>query len=85
MFAHFLSGYAVEDFAVGGLVLATGTGTGTGHLIPNDHAYTTAALVGIAAMAVTALTATALVRQRPPEINSTAATADVPSQSRSSR
>jgi hypothetical protein len=67
--------------AIGGLVLATGTG----HLFPNDHAYTTAALVGVAAMAVTPQTATAIARQRPPEINPTAATAGVPSQGRSSR
>ncbi|MDQ0577967.1 putative MFS family arabinose efflux permease [Streptomyces rishiriensis] len=75
-------GYSLGS-AIGGLVLATGTDTG--HLFPNDHAYTTAALVGIAAMAVTALTATALARQPPPEINPTAATASVPSQGRSSR
>ncbi len=75
-------GYSLGS-AIGGLVLATGTDTG--HLFPNDHAYTTAALVGIAAMAVTALTATALARQRPPETNPTAATASVPSQGRSSR
>ncbi|MEU0072854.1 MFS transporter [Streptomyces sp. NPDC006332] len=75
-------GYSLGS-AIGGLVLATGTDTG--HLFPNDHAYTTAALVGIAAMAVTALTATALARLRPPEINPIAATASVPSQGRSSR
>jgi predicted MFS family arabinose efflux permease len=44
--------------AVGGLVLAAGTDTG--HLFPSDGAYTTAALVGIAAMAVTAITSIAL-------------------------
>jgi predicted MFS family arabinose efflux permease len=47
--------------AVGGLVLATGTETG--HIFPTDGAYTTAALVGIAAMAVTAITSIALTRQ----------------------
>jgi MFS family permease len=75
-------GYSLGS-AMGGLVLSTGTDTG--HLFPNDHAYTTAALVGVAAMAVTALTATALARRRPPGINPAAATAGVPSQGRSSR
>jgi len=75
-------GYSLGS-AIGGLVLATGTDTG--HLFPNDHAYTTAALVGIAAMAVTTLAGLALARQRPPEINPTAATVSVPSQGRSSR
>jgi predicted MFS family arabinose efflux permease len=62
-------GYSLGS-ATGGLVLATGTETG--HLFPKDHAYTTAALVGIAAMAITALTATALARQRPPDPSSAA-------------
>jgi predicted MFS family arabinose efflux permease len=44
--------------AVGGLVLAAGTETGD--LFPTDAAYTTAALIGIAAMAVTAITSIAL-------------------------
>ena len=44
--------------AVGGLVLAAGTEAG--QLFPSDGAYTTAALVGIAAMAVTAITSIAL-------------------------
>lgn len=43
-------GYSLGG-AIDGVVLATGTG----HLFPNDHAYTTATLVGIVAMAVTAL------------------------------
>lgn len=43
--------------AVGGLVLAAGTDTG--HLFPTDGAYTTAALIGIAAMAVAAMTSIA--------------------------
>jgi len=47
--------------AVGGLVLAAGTDTG--HLFPTDGAYTTAALIGIAAMAVSAMTSIALARQ----------------------
>jgi MFS family permease len=46
--------------AVGGLVLAAGTDAG--HIFPTDGAYTTAALVGIAAMAVTAITSIALAR-----------------------
>jgi len=75
-------GYSLGS-AIGGLVLAAGTDTG--HLFPNDGAYTTAALVGIGAMAITALTATTLARHRPSEINPTSATADVPSRRRSSR
>jgi predicted MFS family arabinose efflux permease len=51
--------------AVGGLVLAAGTDTG--HLFPTDMAYTTAAWIGIAAMAVTAMTSIALARQHAPE------------------
>src|SRR6185437_8533683 len=46
-------GYSLGS-AIGGLVLAAGTDTG--HLFPNDGAYTTAALIGIAAMAVTTVT-----------------------------
>ncbi|WP_031075781.1 MFS transporter [Streptomyces sp. NRRL WC-3742] len=65
-------GYSLGS-ATGGLFLATGTGTGTGHLFPDDHAYTTAALVGIAAMALTALTAITLARRHPPETNPAAA------------
>ncbi|WP_436774024.1 MFS transporter [Yinghuangia sp. YIM S09857] len=68
-------GYSLGS-ATGGLVLAAGTDTG--RLFPNDHAYTTAALIGIAAMAVTALTAAALALHRPPETNPTAAKANVP-------
>lgn len=56
-------GYSLGS-AMGGLVLASGTDTG--RLFPNDGAYTTAALVGIAAMAVTAMTSLALTRRRPP-------------------
>jgi len=48
--------------AVGGLVLAAGTRPGQS--FPADRAYTTAALVGIAAMAVTAITCAALARSR---------------------
>ena len=69
--------------AIGGLVLATGTDTG--HLSPTNSAYTTAALVGIAAMAITAVTSIALARQRVPETNPTAAPASAPTEGRSSR
>jgi predicted MFS family arabinose efflux permease len=54
-------GYSLGS-ATGGLVLATGTSDG--RLFPDDSAFTTAALVGIAAMAVAALTSFALARQR---------------------
>lgn len=57
-------GYSLGS-AIGGLVLAAGTGTG--HLFPNEGAYTTAALIGIAAMALTTMTSLALARQRAPE------------------
>jgi MFS family permease len=57
-------GYSLGS-AIGGLVLAAGTDTG--HLLPNDSAYTTAALIGIAAMAITTMTSLALARQRAPE------------------
>ncbi|MFF4381522.1 MFS transporter [Kitasatospora sp. NPDC001547] len=77
-------GYSLGS-ATGGLVLAGGTDTG--HLFPDDHAYTTAALLGIAAMAVTALSALAVARRRPPESNPTATTTttSVPGHGRSSR
>ena len=55
-------GYSLGS-AIGGLVLAAGTDTD--HLFPNEGAYTTAALVGIAAMAITALTGLALARRSP--------------------
>ncbi|RJL36164.1 MFS transporter [Bailinhaonella thermotolerans] len=55
-------GYSLGS-AVGGLVLAAGTDTG--HLFPSDAAYTTAALVGLAAMAITTLAALALARRSP--------------------
>lgn len=69
--------------AIGGLVLAAGTGTG--HLFPADGAYTTAAMIGIATMAVTALTSLALARQRAAETEPTTAPASAPSQDKSSR
>jgi MFS family permease len=63
-------GYSLGS-AIGGMVLAAGTDTG--HLFPNDGAYTTAALVGIAAMAITTMAGLALARQRSPRTNPTAA------------
>ena len=48
--------------ALGGLVLAAGTNAG--HLFPTNAAYTTAALIGIAAMALTAITSIALASRR---------------------
>jgi hypothetical protein len=57
-------GYSLGS-AIGGLILAAGTG----HLFPDDSAYTTAALVGIGAMAITTLTSLALARRRSPETN----------------
>lgn len=75
-------GYSLGS-AVGGLVLAAGTDIG--RIFPNDGAYTTAALVGIAAMAITAVTSLALARQRSPETNPTAGPTGAPSQGWSSR
>ena len=63
-------GYSLGS-AIGGLVLATGTEAG--HLFPTDGAYTTAALIGIGAMALTTMTSVALARRRAPEAKSTAA------------
>ncbi|CAN3977495.1 MFS transporter [Kitasatospora purpeofusca] len=56
-------GYSLGS-AVGGLVLAAGTATG--RLFPDDDAYTTAALAGVAVMAATTTAALALARRRPP-------------------
>jgi predicted MFS family arabinose efflux permease len=53
--------------AIGGLILAAGTRPG--HLFPDDSAYTSAALVGIGAMAITTLTSLALARRRSSETN----------------
>jgi MFS family permease len=79
-------GYSLGS-AIGGLVLATGTNAG--HLFPSDGAYDTAALIGIAAMAITTMTSLALARQRSPENNPTAAPTaapiDAPSQVGSTR
>lgn len=63
-------GYSLGS-AIGGLVLSAGTDTG--HLFPNDSAYTTAALVGVAAVAITTMTSLALARQRSPEVEPTVA------------
>ncbi|MFB7198063.1 MFS transporter [Streptomyces sp. NPDC056240] len=59
-------GYSLGS-AVGGLILAAGTGPG--RLFPDDSAYTTAALVGIGAMAIATLTSLALARRRSSETN----------------
>jgi hypothetical protein len=59
-------GYSLGS-ASGGLILAAGTGPG--HLFPDDSAYTTAALVGIGAMAITTLTCLALARRHSSETN----------------
>ena len=59
-------GYSLGS-AIGGLILAAGTAPG--HLFPDDSAYTTAALVGIGAMAITMLTSLALARRRSSETN----------------
>ncbi|MFF1871841.1 MFS transporter [Kitasatospora herbaricolor] len=75
-------GYSLGS-ALGGLVLSAGTDTG--HLFPNDSAYTTTALVGIGAMAITTLTSVALARQRKPKAEPAAAPTAVPSPSRSGR
>ena len=75
-------GYSLGS-AIGGLVLAAGTDTA--HLFPNDRAYTTAALVGIAAMANTTMTSLVLARQRSPEAEPTVAPAGAPSRNRSNQ
>ncbi|WP_432168076.1 MFS transporter [Streptomyces sp. bgisy031] len=59
-------GYSLGS-AIGGLILAAGTGPG--HLFPDDSAYTTAALVGIGAMAITTLASLALARRHSSETN----------------
>ena len=59
-------GYSLGS-AISGLILAAGTGPG--HLFPDDSAYTTAALAGIGAMAITTLTSLALARRRSSETN----------------
>ncbi|MFC5186907.1 MFS transporter [Actinomadura harenae] len=75
-------GYSLGS-AIGGLVLAAGTATG--HLFPNEDAYTTAALVGVAAMAITTMASLALARRRSPETDPATAPVGEPGQGRSSR
>ncbi|WBO67937.1 MFS transporter [Streptomyces camelliae] len=75
-------GYSLGS-AIGGLVLAAGTATG--RLFPNDDAYTTAALVGVAAMAITTTAGLALARRRSPETDPSTAPVGVPGLGRSSR
>ncbi|WP_405009281.1 MFS transporter [Kitasatospora sp. NBC_01539] len=75
-------GYSLGS-AIGGLVLAAGTATG--RLFPNDDAYTTAALVGVAAMAITTTAGLALARRRSPETSPTTAPVGAPGPGRSSR
>ena len=75
-------GYSLGS-AIGGLALAAGTATG--RLFPNDDAYTTAALVGVAAMAITTMASLALARRRSPETNPITAPVGVPGLGRSSR
>ncbi|GAA4312463.1 MFS transporter [Streptomyces venetus] len=69
-------GYSLGS-AIGGLVLDAGTDAG--HVFPNDSAYTTAALVGIAAMAITTMTSLVLARRRSPEPETTVPSAGAPS------
>ncbi|GAA2625333.1 MFS transporter [Streptomyces spororaveus] len=75
-------GYSLGS-AIGGLVLAAGTATG--RLFPNDDAYTTAALVGVAAMAVTTVVSLAVARRRSPGTDPITAPVGVPGPGRSSR
>ncbi|WP_344658058.1 MFS transporter [Catenulispora subtropica] len=75
-------GYSLGS-AIGGLVLAAGTDTG--HLLPNDGAYTTAALVGLAAMAITTAAGLALARRRSHETTPAAALVGASSQGRPGR
>ncbi|MFF1871843.1 MFS transporter [Kitasatospora herbaricolor] len=68
-------GYSLGS-ALGGLVLSAGTDTG--HLFPNDSAYTTAALVGIVAMAITTGASLVLARKRSPQAAPVAAPTAAP-------
>ncbi|MEV6348199.1 MFS transporter [Actinoplanes sp. NPDC051851] len=54
-------GYSLGS-AVGGLILAAGTAPG--RLLPDDRAYTTAALTGVVAMAITTVASLVLARRR---------------------
>ncbi|MEU9469013.1 MFS transporter [Streptomyces avermitilis] len=73
-------GYSLGS-AIGGLVLDAGTDIG--HVFPNDSAYTTAALVGIAAMAITTMASLVLSRQRSSKAETNVPPAREPSRSRS--
>ncbi|MFE0187898.1 MFS transporter [Streptomyces sp. NPDC058989] len=75
-------GYSLGS-AIGGLVLAAGTDTG--RIFPNDSAYTTAAWVGLVAMAITTAASLVLARQRSPEAEPTVSPAGEPSPSRSNQ
>ncbi|MCX4682774.1 MFS transporter [Kitasatospora purpeofusca] len=75
-------GYSLGS-AVGGLVLAAGTATG--RLFPDDDAYTTAALAGVAVMAATTTAALALARRRPPVTDPVTAPAGAPGPRRPGR
>jgi predicted MFS family arabinose efflux permease len=63
-------GYSLGS-AVGGLVLAAGTDTGD--VFPSDSVYTSAALVGIAAMVITTFTSLILARQRSRQVEASPA------------
>jgi hypothetical protein len=58
-----------QSWSAAGSPCSRRPGTGPGHLFPDDSAYTTAALVGIGAMAITTLTSLALARRRSSETN----------------
>ncbi|WP_329274455.1 MFS transporter [Streptomyces sp. NBC_00691] len=73
-------GYSLGS-AIGGLVLAAGTAAG--RLFPDDDAYTTAALVGVVAMAITTMAGLALARR--PEAPSITAPTGVRGPGRSGR
>ncbi len=75
-------GYSLGS-ALGGLVLAFGTDSG--RLFPNDSAYTTAALVGIGAMAITTLTSLVLARRPSPKAEPAVSPVGAPSRSRSNQ
>ncbi|MFF9244860.1 MFS transporter [Streptomyces sp. NPDC014776] len=76
------AGYSLGS-AIGGLLLAAGTDAG--QPFPHDGAYTTAAVVGVAAMTITTMAGLALARRRSPGPNPIAPLTGAPSQDRSSR
>ncbi|WP_405590560.1 MFS transporter [Streptomyces sp. NBC_01190] len=71
-------GYSLGS-AIGGLVLSAGTDAG--RIFPNDGAFTTAALVGIVAMATTTIASLALARKRSPQAAPVVAPAAAPTRS----